>query len=181
VPEPDGSCHLAEPSGAGRSSVRIVNSTEDRKDGFTWKWTVGSATDVAAFKTPTTNDPTYRLCIYDGSGSAQPLLEADVPSGDGWRATSSGFKYKGTFRTTLSGITRVQLKAGTAGKAKVLVKGVGPLLYLPATETLAPDVIVQLLIDDGVTTECFKTAFPGPSGAGAVTSQDSTEFEAKGP
>jgi hypothetical protein len=42
-------------------------------------------------------------------------------------------------------------------------------------------VVVQLLIDDGVTIECFKTAFPGPSGLGGVINQDATVFKAKGP
>ena len=40
---------------------------------------------------------------------------------------------------------------------------------------LAPSVVVQLLIDDGVTVECFKTTFAG------FTLQSATQYKAKGP
>ena len=81
----------------------------------------------------------------------------------------------------MSGITGVKLRAGPARKAKLQVRGKGPVLYPPAPELLMPDVVVQLLIDDGNTTECFKTAFPGPSGEGRISKQDATTFQAIGP
>jgi hypothetical protein len=46
---------------------------------------------------------------------------------------------------------------------------------------LVPDVVVQLLIYDGITTECFKTSFPGPSPEGEIKRQDADDFIAKGP
>jgi hypothetical protein len=61
---------------------------------------------------------------------------------------------------TLSGIVSVKLLAGPAGQARVQLAGKGPLLNPPATGTLVTDVIVQLLIDDGVSIGCFQVAFP---------------------
>jgi hypothetical protein len=39
------------------------------------------------------------------------------------------------------------------------------------------DVVIQLLIDDGITTECFKSSFLNAG----ITKQDSENFKAKGP
>jgi hypothetical protein len=41
--------------------------------------------------------------------------------------------------------------------------------------SLPPSVVVQLLIDDGITTECFKTTFS------TFTVQSATQYKAKGP
>ena len=54
------------------------------------------------------------------------------------------------------------LKAGDAGSAKVIVKGKGANLPTP-TLTLTLPVTVQLLIDDGMATECWQTTFTGPA------------------
>jgi hypothetical protein len=66
----------------------------------------------------------------------------------------------------------------------VQVKGAGTLLEPPAPTSLMTDVVIQLLIDDGITTECFKTSFPGSSGEGSaavVAKPSSTLFKGKGP
>jgi hypothetical protein len=191
APEPDGSCRLADVGGAGKSSIQIRDRTPDSKDSFKWKWNKGVATTVADFKMPDTGTATIRLCIYDGSGPTQPLLQADIPSGgvvptcgtkpcwktSGPSAAPKGYKY--TNKAAANGITSVKMKAGTAGRAQVQIKGKGAGLQPPATASLVPDVIVQLLIDDGGPVECFKTAFPGTGGV--VTRQDSENFKAKGP
>jgi hypothetical protein len=96
-----------------------------------------------------------------------------------WKASgTSGFKFKNKAATP-NGITRVKMKAGAAGKAELQVMGKGARLDPPATAALVPDVVVQLLIDDGDAIECFKTSFPGTTGS--VTSQTDTQFQAKGP
>ena len=69
----------------------------------------------------------------------------------------------------------VKFKAGDPGKSQVQVKGRGASLFPPATAGLS-NVVVQLLIDDGVTTECFKTTFFDF----AIKKQDSQTFKAKG-
>jgi hypothetical protein len=94
-----------------------------------------------------------------------------------WKPSgTTGFKYKNKDATP-DGITGAKLKAGGAGKSqvKVKVRGKGALLGPPATGALAPSVVVQLLIDDGITTECFKTTFS------TFTLQSATQYKAKGP
>jgi hypothetical protein len=182
-PEPDAGCRLADASGVGKSSLQIKNASDDTMDSLKWKWSKGEATDLGDFKTPTADGVTYRVCLYDSS-TAGPLLEADIPNGGVvpscagkpcWKATgTSGFKYKNKAATS-SGITDVKLKAGLAGKASVQVKGKGVLLRPPATAALS-NVVVQLLITDGATTECFKTTF-----ANAEIIQDDESFKVKGP
>jgi hypothetical protein len=185
APEPDSACRLADVTGTGKSSLQIKNEVADSKDSFKWKWNKGVATTVADFKMPDTATASYRLCVYDASGGPQPLLSADIPngalvplcgSGACWKVLATGFKYKNKGAVP-AGITDVKFKAGLSGKAQVQVKGKGSLLRPPATATLVTDVVVQLLIDDGITTECFKTAFP----SAGVTVQDSENFKAKGP
>jgi hypothetical protein len=177
---PDGSCRLADVSGIGKSSVQITNSTDPAKDSFKWKWNKGVAT-------PSLGDPlsptiSYALCIYDGSVNPQPLLAAEIPNGSVvptcgtkpcWSSAGTGYKYKNKAATP-AGITDVKLNAGDAGKAQVQVKGKGALLAPPALGALSTPVIVQLLINDGITTECFKTTFSSGD-------QTATSFKAKGP
>ena len=182
APEMDAACHLADATGAGRSSLRIKDAPDDRNDRLKWTWARGGQTVPNAFKAPTTEGAIYRLCVYDGSGSPQPLLESDIPVGANWSASGPDrFAYDVRVTETLSGIIAAHLRAGLAGRAKIQVTGKGALLHPLATDSLTGEVVVQLLIDDGASTECFKTAFPGPSGRGAVTRQDATHFEAKGP
>jgi hypothetical protein len=184
APEPDGSCKLADVSGLGKSSLQIKNDADNTKDSFKWKWNKGVATLIGDFDTPTVAGSTYRLCVYDASINPQPLLEADIPNGGlvptcgtqpCWKPSgSTGFKYKNKAGTP-EGVTGAKFKAGAAGKAQVQVRGKGGLLGPPATGSLAPSVVVQLLIDDGVTTECFKTTFS------TFTLQSATQYKAKGP
>jgi hypothetical protein len=184
TPEPDGACNLADPSGLGKSSLQIKNDSDDTKDSFKWKWKKGVATLIGDFQTPTAAGSTYRVCVYDASINPQPLLAADIPNGgvvptcgtqSCWTPTgTTGFKYKNTAGTP-EGITGAKLKAGTAGKSQVQVKGKGSLLGPPATGAVMPSVVVQLLIDDGVTIECFKTTFS------TFTLQSATQYKARGP
>jgi hypothetical protein len=189
APEPDSSCRLVDAAGAGKSSVQIRNASDNTNDSFTWKWNKGTATAVGDFKAPDTAAATYRLCVYDGSGGTEPLWEADIPNGGVrplcgsnacWKVMTTGFKYANK-ATAPSGIKSVKFTAGDAGDAQVRIKGTGVLLAPPATGSLVTDIVVQLLIDDGATIECFKTSFPGPSGQGAVLEQTATRFRAKGP
>jgi hypothetical protein len=185
APEPDGACNLADPVlGPGKSPLSIKNDMDNTKDSFKWKWGKGVATVIGDFQTPTAAGSTYRVCLYDASASPQPLLEAEIPNGivvptcgtqPCWKPSgTTGFKYKDS-AAAADGITGVKLKAGTSGKSQVQVKGKGTLLGPPSTGTLSPNVVVQLLIDDGITTECFKTTFS------TVTLQSATQYKAKGP
>src|SRR5205809_5896921 len=84
-----------------------------------------------ALGNPLVTDP-YRLCLYDES-SPSPVLrfEATAPAGGlcggnpCWSAVAQkGFNYKSADGTP-DGLRAILLRAGTAGKAKVTVKGKG--------------------------------------------------------
>jgi hypothetical protein len=118
--------------------------------------------------------------VYDGSGSPQPLLVAAVGGGGTcrgkpcWKATGkTGFKYNDKLAAA-HGITRLQLKAGLAGKSQVKVQGKGASL-LPPNPSLTLPVIVQLLVNDGPSLKCWQTAFT------TAAANDDQRFKAKGP
>ena len=135
---------------------------------------------VPDFADPVHGAATYRLCVYDGSASAQPLMEMDVPPGGTcgtkpcWKAAGkTGFKYKNKAGTP-DGVTSLKLKAGTPGKPKVQAGGKGALLSMPALPWTLP-VTVQLVIRDGVGSQCWQTTYS------TSTANSSAAFSAKGP
>jgi hypothetical protein len=195
TPEPDSSCRLADSVlGPGKSSLQITDDPDNDKDALKWKWGRGVGTALGDFKAPDTGATTYRVCIYDASNVPQPLAEIDIPNGGVmptcgtkpcWKAKPTGYSYKNKAGAP-DGITSVKFKVGapSSGKAQVQVKGAGPLLGPPVPTSLTTDVVIQLLIDDGATTECFKTSFPGSSGEGSArisVKPPSTQFKGKGP
>jgi cysteine-rich repeat protein len=106
-----------------------------------WTWGKGQATTLADFGDPVHTDP-YALCLYDESGASPVTLFFDtIPPGTSWRATGrNGFMYKNKLGVG-DGVTRVILKAGADGKAKVVVntlgnRGAPPPLPLPLTVQL---------------------------------------------
>jgi len=147
----------------------------------TWTWSRGAATAVADFADPVHSSATYRVCLYDGSGRAQPLLEADVPPGGTcgskpcWKATgTSGFAYRNKAGTP-DGVITLSLKAGLIGKAKVRAMSKGPNLPAPTILPLTLPITAQLVIVDGVSTECWQTTFT------TVTADDAASLNATGP
>jgi hypothetical protein len=160
--------------------LRIKNFDGGTQDQLKWKWVRGAATDVSAFKNPVSSSATYRVCLYDASSNPQPLLAADVPPGGicgarpCWRPIGqTGFTYRNKIGTP-DGVTGLRLKAGPAGRAKVQVKGKGIHLPTPALGLTIP-VTVQLVIRDGVSTECWETKFP------AAAINTTSRFFARGP
>ncbi len=191
APELDGSCYLADVSGLGKSALSITNvGTPGKKNKFSWKWQKGVATAAFNFQDPVSLSSKYRLCIYDTSGSAQPILQKDlspnavVPLCSGkpcWKANGSppkGFKYKNSKQPRLSGgVIGLTFKAGDAGKSKLSVKAKERYSDPPSTAPIVAPVIVQMLVTDGFTTECFKTTFP----VAGIKKQTLSQFLIKGP
>ncbi len=183
APEADGVCHLAGSGGAGKQQVQLKDKTPDSKDQFKWKWKKGDAVGTADFRDPLASTNTMRVCIYSG---AALVREMDLPAGgvvptcDGkacWKATGTkGFKYKNRSGTPDGSITSVKMKEGVDGKSSVQVQSKGAALLPPPTAGLT-DVVVQLLINDGIDNECFKTTFPN----GGIKKQDGENFKATGP
>ena len=122
---------------------------------------------------------TYRVCLYDASGNAQPLLEADVPPGGMcgtkpcWKTTTTSFAYRNTVGDP-DGVIKLMLKAGVAGRAKVQATAKGANLQTPALPLTLP-VTAQLVVADGVSSQCWQTTFT------AATVNDVSRLSAVGP
>jgi hypothetical protein len=188
APEPDASCRLSTASGAGRGRLDLKNYVLDRRDMLRWEWNSGVSTDLSDFGNPATGTARYRLCVYDGSVAVQPLVELDIATGTVqadcgkrlcWVGMGNGWGYRNAPGTTA--VRSAKLIAGGDDAARIKVQARGARLNLPALASLVPNVVVQLLIDDGTNRECFKTSFPGSSAAGSIRKQTENVFQAVGP
>ena len=161
---------------AGKNKLLIKNKSDDSKDKLIWKWSKGAATTQAEFGDPT-DDASYALCLY--AGATPTVLEAlHVPAAGGrWSVVGSkGYKYNDPTGAS-SGIAKVIVKGGVAGKSKALVKGKGASLpdidsELPIATGDLP-VIVQLRNNrNGI---CWEGTFASPK------KNLATQFNAKTP
>jgi cysteine-rich repeat protein len=173
---PAAGCRLAA---AGSSSVQLRDDAVDTKDRLQWKWAKGAPTDVNDFEDPVGGTATYHVCVYDSSPRTQPLSEMGVPAGGicgtapCWKATGdTGFRYRSKAATP-NGLTRLRLKASPT-RPSVQTIGRGANLPMPALPLTLP-VTVQLVVADGMTTECWQTTY-----AGAAVNEAS-RFRASGP
>jgi hypothetical protein len=129
---------------------------------LTWKWNRGGAA-IEEFGDPLNSSATYKVCLYDTSGNAQPLLEANVPAGGTcgtrpcWRATTASLAYRNNVGDP-DGIIKLILKAGVTGRAKIQATAKGANLQTPALPLTLP-VTAQLVIADGVSSQCWQTTF----------------------
>jgi hypothetical protein len=156
---PVAGCHGATAPGASQLQVR--NVTPDTKDRLQWKWAKGAATPKSAFGNPRV-DTDYRLCLYDGQDTL--LSHASAPAGGScnaksprpcWRENASGFRYVDRDLTP-DGVQQLVLKAGTAGKAKLMLKGRGANLKTPALPISHLPVKVQL---NNTVGECWTATY----------------------
>ncbi len=162
-PAPSGTCR--EPIAAGKSQLFLRRSPLGVRDSARWTWTKGEATTVAEFGNPLST-ASYVLCVYDGSGASQPLLNLAAVRGgscDGrpcWAAASvHGYKYKDR-QLTPNGWSTVQLREGlTDGKPRLSFKGKGIYLALPTTPLAFP---VTVQVRNTQTSVCWSSTFTTP-------------------
>jgi hypothetical protein len=164
-----------QPVVAGKSRLVIKDRTPDRADAITWKWARGEATDLGALGDPLATHA-YTLCLYDAAGGR---LQATVPAGRTcgtkpcWTALGAdGFKYVDRAGTA-AGVQKLVLRPGAAAEARVIAKGKGEALDMPALP-LTPPVRVQLHAMNG---ECWETRFE----AAGVSTNTTSDFRATGP
>jgi hypothetical protein len=131
-------------------------------DKLTWKWLKGPALSQSNLGDPLTANG-FRMCVYDSGGLVADLKVdgAGLCGGDPcWKAIGDrGYKYKD--RNAVSdGVFTLIAKGGDSGKAKLLLKGRGSNLPLPALPLDdSSGVTVQLLRDD-VNSPCWQAFFP---------------------
>ncbi|MFQ5478948.1 MAG: hypothetical protein ACE5E4_10060, partial [Candidatus Binatia bacterium] len=157
-----GGCHQAL-----KSRLTLKDKSDDAKDRLAWKWQKGEATSEAEFGDPTATTA-YTLCLYDFY-PAVSVASVQVPAagtcGDNpcWQGLGSppgrkGFKYRDKQRPLTTGIGSIRLTPGSAGRARVKVKGNGSNLGLPTLPHDLP-LDVQLRADNG---ECWESVFYPP-------------------
>jgi len=155
-----------------------IKDPANGRDQLTWKWNRGE-TAIEDLGDPVRSAATYRVCLYDASGNAQPLLETQVLAGGTcgtkpcWRGTTTSFAYRNKVGDP-DGIVKLVLKAGTAGKAKVQAAAKGVNLQTPALPLTLP-ITAQLVIADGVSSQCWQTTFT------TATVNDVSRLKAVGP
>ena len=158
---PEIGCRLA---GAGKATVSIRLSSNIAKNRLTWKWSKGEATTTADFGDPVGAAPTYHVCAYDSSAEPQPLMDLAVAPGGlcagkpCWKAASTkGFSYRSKTGND-DGVTAMKLRSGIAGRADLQVNAGGAMLATPVLPLSFP-LTFQLLIDNGLSVECWQTTF----------------------
>jgi endoglycosylceramidase len=152
---------------ANRGSLALTDTSPDAKDRLQWSWVDGIATTKPDFDDPTSYT-SYRLCVWDETAGVPRLVSSlGVPAGgtcDGkpcWRATNTGFRYRDP-NAASDGIRQIVLKAGTAGRSKIQIRGQGSKLALPALPfAQASKVTVQLR--SGSTPSCWGASYSAPA------------------
>jgi cysteine-rich repeat protein len=148
---------------SGKAQLVLEDRPQDAKDRLIWRWLKGSATAVADFGDPLTDDD-YALCIYDESGGPALVFEAAAPAGGMcaghpcWKAVAQGFAYDDPERTP-AGLDTIALEAGGAGDARIAVTGKGASL-VPPPLPLALPARVQLQATNG---SCWEATFSAAS------------------
>ena len=182
---PDPNCGTGPLSGCRQSAVAnksllFLKKKGGLRDKLVFKWIKGESTDLADFGDPLV-DTTYSLCIYDqNAGVSSLILEAIVPPGGTcsgrpcWKNINRGFKYRDRF-VVADGIKVMKLKSGTTGRAKLIVRGKGPDLGIPALP-LGQDQTVIVQIKNNINAgECWEARFTDPARI-----NDAEKFKDKG-
>lgn len=156
---PEAGCRT--PAVAGKSTLALKDKADDAKDTFAWTWAKGSVTARSEFGDPTATTY-YDLCIYDASTTL--VMTAAVPPGElcgkkpCWKPTKRGFTYASKLLVP-DGVQQLVLTDGAeAGKAKIVAKGRGLNVDMPALPLAAP-VRVQLKNTAGA---CWETTLSAP-------------------
>ena len=156
---PADGCRL--PAVAGKAVLTVKDNAVDGRDLLSWRWLKGSATTIADFGDPVNGDG-YFLCVYDGAArvSSMSLPAGGLCAGKPcWAAKKTGFGYRDK-ELTPDGALVATLKAGTEGKAMIVVTGKGVPLETPDPSIFTGPIRVQLQRADGGI--CFEAEYGAP-------------------
>jgi len=140
-----------------KASLVVRDKRADAKDLVFWKWSNGADTTRADFGDPT-NATSYFLCVYSGTPSPGLVFRAEAPAGPGWKSTRGGALSYASKSGDPDGLRRIVLKPGSAGHAKIVVKGKGAALALPVLPLALP-AKVQLVAANG---QCWEADYSRP-------------------
>ena len=182
---PDPNCATGPIIGCRQSTVAnksllLLKDKGGARDKLVFKWIKGESTDIADFGDPV-NGTTYSLCLYDqNAGVSSLILEAIVPPGGVcndkpcWKTTKRGFKFRDPALAN-DGVKVITLKSGTSGKAKIVLRGKGPNLNVPALPLMQDQTVIAQIKNNINAGECWEARFSGPSKA-----NEAAKFKDKG-
>lgn len=158
-------CQLPSSCLSGLKALFLVgDKSPDDKDVLKWKLVKGDEVIQADLGDPTTATA-YTLCVYDETAAVPALVTALTVAPDGTKWVSKdpkGFLYKDKIGSS-DGVQKVQLKTGTAGKAKLQVTAKGSAIPMPtplnATEFFDQDTNVTVYVVNNATAACWQTDF----------------------
>ncbi len=169
---------------AARNSLEVTS--KGARSNFEWSWKRGTTSlSQAAFGDPVTGASSYALCLYEQADPAQyslamvlriaPEMCGTTPC---WKTLGTkGWRYKNPWGNE-SGVVRVVLAGGEAGRPSLKVVGKGSNLPVPVPsndEQLLdqnPTVVVQL--HSSASEDCWSSVFDSSS----TKKSDRTEFQA---
>jgi hypothetical protein len=145
-------------SAAGDAKLLLKQVNDDRtRDRVRWRMARGPAIAPADLGDPTAGTG-YELCVYvETAGVCTLAVHPEALAGSGWRARRNGFEYVAPRSGNPTGMRRIRLRSGAAGKSSAFMRGRGDLLGLDALP-LSPGaaVLVQLHNDTGA---CWSAEF----------------------
>jgi hypothetical protein len=158
-----------------RATLGFTGNTAPKLRRIQWKWAKGTA-DKTDFGDPVhTTD--YNFCLYETVNNQTYLfMDAKAPAGGQcgakscWSEQSGGFKYSDN-QETPDGLQSIQLKAGAAGAAGILLRGKGPNLQGLYPSFVDLPLTAQLKAGNN---QCWQAQF-----ATAVVSKNGRTFRAK--
>jgi hypothetical protein len=158
----------------------LRDAISDAKNLLKWRIGRGGTAEPADFLDPVAGTATMGICLYDASGSLQPLLVGKLPTGgtcDGkpcWKRLggAGGYRYR-NHAGTPGGFTRAMLRVSRRGTLRLVVKARGVhLLMTPLA--LVPPVRLQFQVIDEGGRNCWESSFA------TARRNDATTFKAKG-
>ncbi len=156
--EPASGCRALAPD---HQSILLLKDHPRGDDELAWRWLGGEATATSDFGRPDL-DTDVGVCVYTPAASGAALaFAACAPAGSlcgvepCWQPTAKGgFVYRDPTATN-AGLTRIELTPGPEGKSRIIVKGRGPNLPLPALP-LGGTPLVQVQASNG---NCWEATF----------------------
>ncbi len=154
APSPEPGCH--GPLEGLRPLLLLKERLDDLdKRRLSFKW-LGEMTALPDFGNPETQD-TYIVCLSDqSSGQQLPFMCTSAAGGavcgndPCWKATKNGFVYKDRNQTQPNSfLSKMTLKAGADGKAKIIIKAKGANIPLPQLQSLLAPMTVRVDVTSG--------------------------------
>lgn len=127
-----------------------------KKTKLAWRWQKGAEVTAAALGDPR-SARTFGLCAWSGTPAVLLAAVRVPPDAAKWTPTNAGgFAYRDRGRTA-SGVGRMCLTPGTAGKGKLQLLAGGANLPAPSLGSLGVPLVVQLVDHDS--SACYESRF----------------------